>query len=104
MSHVMRAVFCAALVFRLLVDVATPFMPGAFRFDGEESIDGVRTHPVRPALPPAARPSGEPPVIVETRSTGAAERIVPASDDRVVRFRPRLVRHPEPTAETVEDH
>jgi len=100
----MRAVFCAALVLRLLVDVATPFMPGAFRFDGEESIEGVRTHPVRPALPPTTRPSGDPPVIVEDRSTGAAERIVPASDDRVAHFRPRLVRHPEPPSETAEDH
>jgi hypothetical protein len=50
----------------LVADIATPLLPGAFRFDPDESVDAVRARTM-PALTLAALPavfvSGPPPAV-----------------------------------------
>ncbi|MBI4608245.1 MAG: hypothetical protein HY726_04475 [Candidatus Rokubacteria bacterium] len=42
----MRSLFSLFLVFHLLLDLAMPWLPGAFRFNPDESVVGVRAQPV----------------------------------------------------------
>src|SRR5712691_8401741 len=98
----MRSLICAALVLRLLVDIATPLMPGAFRFNPEESVDANAAHSVR-AVDHASRAASPPqPVALEVVKT--RPRPVPQSKGGPLRCRPPRARHtPEHVSETPED-
>lgn len=101
----LRALFGAALVLRLLVDMATPLAPGAFRFDPHESVEGLRTHAVRAAEHVVVRPSPSPQPTTEPVVSRVDTRPRVAPDVRAPRFRPRLARQTaDRIAETTEDH
>ena len=85
--------------------MATPLMPGAFRFDPEESVEGLRAQQVRVVQAAAARaprPGGvrvddAPPTLPLASRVDA--RVSPAP-----RFRPLLSRHTtDRPPETSED-
>ena len=98
----MRFLIGAALVLRLLVDLATPLTPGAFRFNPEESVDANAEHSVR-GVDHVSR-SGSPPAPVALEAEKARPRPVPLPEGgpvrgRTVRARPT----PEHVSETPED-
>lgn len=43
----MKQLFVLFVVAQLLIDLAMPFLPGAFRFNPDESVVGVRVHSVQ---------------------------------------------------------
>jgi hypothetical protein len=52
----MKLVFILFLVAHLLIDLAMPSLPGAFRFNPDESVVGVRVQPFQPPdLKPVAQ-------------------------------------------------
>lgn len=59
-AAMLRALLVAAVVLRLVFDIATPLMPGAFRFDPAESIEAHRTHPVGSGAQSVTRPTALP--------------------------------------------
>lgn len=79
MTRVIAASLLAAV---LAFDMATPHLPGAFRFDPSASIDGVRsTQPVRTlvAMPEQPSPAGlASSVRVEPRSGAVTRPAVPS--------------------------
>ena len=98
----MRSLICAALVLRLLVDIATPLMPGAFRFNPEESVDANAAHSVR-GVDHISR-GGSPPQPVALEVVTSRPRPVPLPDGGRPRCRPPRARHtPEHVSETPED-
>ena len=102
----LRVLFGAALVLRLLVDMATPLLPGAFRFDPAESVEAHRQQPVRIAAETNIRPSAAPSMtvdaIVRPRHDLSARAL---TDHRPPVFRPLLARHATGVApDTAEDH
>jgi len=70
-----RRCLCALVLFRLCTDLATPLMPGAFRFDGEASVEACREHSRagEQAGPPAA-PTGAPFPPARPRETAGRPR------------------------------
>lgn len=101
----LRALFVAALGVRLLVDMSTPLMPGAFRFDPAESVEAHRTHSIRGANQPVIRPTSLPQVAIEISPPRADAPIRRAPDAHSPLFRPLLPRHaPDPGPEAAEDH
>lgn len=106
-TAMLRMLFGAALVFRLLVDVATPFMPGAFHVDPAESVEALRTQSVRNAGQAVARPTALPPRRLDEvvkPHTGGRIRTAPVWS-RPPRFRPLLARHaPDARPQAAEDH
>jgi hypothetical protein len=99
-----RGLLVLALALRLLVDMATPLMPGAFRFDPHESVEGLRTYSVRGAHDAAVRPSPSPQRTDEIVVTDAAPaRLAP--EGRAPRFHPLLARQRSDRASAAsEDH
>jgi hypothetical protein len=105
----LRVLFGVALVLRLLVDMATPFMPGAFHVDPAEAVEAHRTQSLRSADHAVARPTALPP-------RRAAEVVKPDTDGRIrpapdvssswsPRLRPLLARHTlEARSRAAEDH
>lgn len=77
MTRVIAAALLAAV---LAFDMATPHLPGAFRFDPSASIDGVRSAPpVRTLVAMPEQPSlAGPPVRVEPRSGAVTRPAVPS--------------------------
>lgn len=79
MTRVIAAALLAAV---LAFDMATPHLPGAFRFDPSASIDGVRSAPpvrtlvAMPEQPSPARPASS--VRVESRSGAVTRPAVPS--------------------------
>jgi hypothetical protein len=67
----MRALGIVLIAACLVVDMATPLCPGAFRFDPAQSIEGVGARAVV-ALPPHVNapplPGHEPPGVASSRS------------------------------------
>lgn len=102
----LRVLFVAALAFRLLLDIGTPLMPGAFRFDPAESIDAHRTQSARSATQSIVRPIALPQVAVEhvgDTDAGVPRREMP--DVRSPRFQPLLARRAlDWGPEAAEDH
>ncbi|MBI2204529.1 MAG: hypothetical protein HYU41_11835 [Candidatus Rokubacteria bacterium] len=102
----LKALFGLALVLRLLIDMATPLMPGAFRFNPSESVEAHRAHSVRSIEHPVVRPISIPPtavapVAIPRPDVAARTRVETGSP----RFRPLLARQAlEPVPESVEDH
>lgn len=104
----LRALFGVALVLRLLVDMATPFMPGAFHVDPAESVEAHRTQSLRGAGQAVARPTTLPPrhadEVVKPDTDGRI-RTAPDVSSRSPRFRPLLARHTlEARPQAAEDH
>ena len=97
----MRSLICASLAPRLLVDLATPLMPGAFRFNPEESGDANAEHSVR-GVDHVSR-SGSPPAPVALEAVKARPRPVPLPEGRPVRGTVRARPTPEHVSETPED-
>lgn len=102
----LKVLFGLALTLRLLLDMATPLMPGAFRFHPSESVEAHQTHSVRGASQAVVRP-GAP------AQPGRLDVMEPRFDAplrfephvRAPRFRPLLTRHtPDQAAEAAEDH
>jgi len=52
-----RAILVAVVALRLLLDMGTPLMPGAFSFDPAESIEAHRTHAAGSGAQNVARPA-----------------------------------------------
>jgi hypothetical protein len=105
-AAMLRGIFVAVLAVRLLVDMATPLMPGAYRFNPADSIEAHRTQSVRSAAQVVVRPTVLPQVAVNELGAPRADvsaRV--AADVRVPRFRPSLPRHaPDRGPEAAEDH
>ena len=59
-----RALFVAALAFRLVVDMATPLLPGAYHFNPAESIEAHRT-PSLASAQSVTRPTALPRLIAD---------------------------------------
>jgi len=98
-------VLCALLVVRLLTDIATPLMPGAFRFNPEESVEGLRSQPVRAIQDAATRAPRPPSVRVEdVPTTRPLAYRVAARVSTALRFQPPLARYtPDYPHEASED-
>ena len=100
-----RAIFVALLAFRLVVDMATPLLPGAYHFDAAESIDAHRP-PSTSTAHIVARPAAV--------SRVASTELVNPSHERRVRSVPvtggpeiqRGTPHvvPDSASEASEDH
>lgn len=105
-AAMLRAIFVAALALRLLLDMATPFMPGAYRFNPADSIEAHRTQSVRSAAQAVVRPMALPKMAVDEVVTPRADIPTRAAPDvRSPRFRPLLPRHaPDRGPEAAEDH
>jgi hypothetical protein len=101
----LRTLFGIALALRLLVDMATPLMPGAFRFDPHESVEALQTHSVRAASHTTVRPGPSP---QRTDEKLTAQDDAPARGTvelRTPRFRPLLARHTlDRSVDPTEDH
>lgn len=75
----MRRAFALVLMLYILVDFATPFLPGAFAFDADDCVDGVSaprdvTADVTPDLMPL--PIAHIPQVVEPVSVRAPRVVV----------------------------
>src|ERR671919_3119922 len=69
-----RALFVAALAFRLLLDIATPLLPGAYHFNPAESIEAHRAPTVASAQSVVERPTALPRVVSRDVLTLEPER------------------------------
>ncbi|MBI1737551.1 MAG: hypothetical protein HYR51_20460 [Candidatus Rokubacteria bacterium] len=99
----MWIVLCAALALRLLTDLATPFMPGAFML--EESVAAAHRAASVRAIDEVARPATPPRVVaVEIVDTRPPVRWVTAPDPPIAWFPPRQPRRPaNPCSDSSED-
>lgn len=101
----LRALFGIALALRLVVDMATPLMPGAFRFDPHESVEAMRTPSVRAASPTAVRPGPAPQRTDEKLTVRDDAPVRGTFEVRSPRFRPLLARHAfDRSVDPTEDH
>jgi hypothetical protein len=102
----LRAVFVAGLTLRLLVDMGTPFMPGAFRFDPSESMEAHRTPSMGGAAQAVVPPATPSRTTVDEAAKAAAD-VRPGTTPHVrwSRFRPLLPRHVlDRGPEALDDH
>jgi hypothetical protein len=83
------------------LDLANPFMPGAFTFDPEQSVDGVHGERSRPQLVTLATPAV---LRVQTEGTSPPPRLpAPAARKWFAEPRPLHARVSDP-APLSEDH
>jgi len=68
----LRVIFVAALALRLVVDMATPLLPGAYHFNPAESIEAHRT-PTLTTAHGVTRPTALPRPITHQVETGEPE-------------------------------
>lgn len=103
----MRRVPILLLTVCLVADMAMPLMPGAFRFNTDESIEGLHVRTARVGVSPADRlPLPPRPIVLDDRTEAVqviARRIEP-NRRRAHAVRP--VRHlqPEASPQVSEDH
>lgn len=98
----MWMLLCAALALRLLTDLATPFMPGAFML--EDSVTAASRAPSVRAVDEAAQPAAPPRAVAVARLASPAVRAVRAPDVSLSWFPPRQPRRlASPRSDTADD-
>jgi hypothetical protein len=103
----MRRVPILLLTLCLVADMAMPLMPGAFRLNTDESIEGLHVRTARVVVSPADRlPRPPRPIVLDDRTEAVqviTRRIEP---NRRPAHAARPVRHlqPEASPQVSEDH
>ena len=100
-----RALFVAVLAFRLLLDMATPLLPGAYHFNPAESIEAHRA-PTVASVQTVTRPTALPRVVAHEIVTAEPEpRLHRRGDGSEPRHHAAASRSaPERAPEASDDH